>query len=113
MNAMFKVKWSTVAENDLRRIVEYIARDNIANAREVFDHIKGKTADLNQLQDRGRIVPELQDFGITLYRELIVSPWKIIYRSTDKEVHVLSVIDSRQNVEDILLNRLIKELKNC
>lgn len=113
MNAMFKVKWSTVAENDLRRIIEHIARDNITNARKVFERIKCKTGDLNELQDRGRIVPELQDHGITLYRELIVSPWRIIYRPTDEEVHVLSVIDSRQNVEDILLNRLIKELKIC
>lgn len=110
---MFKVKWSNVAENDLRRIIEYIARDNIANAKKVFAHIKEKTADLNQLSDRGRIVSELQDYGITLYREIIVPPWRIIYRTTDKEVHVLSVIDSRQNVEDILLNRLIKELNIC
>ena len=113
MNTNIKVKWSNVAENDLRRIIEYIARDNIANARKVFERIKEKTAALNQLPDKGRIVPELQDYGITLYREIIVSPWRTIYRPTDKAVYVLSVIDSRQNVEDILLNRLIKELKIC
>lgn len=113
MNTIVTVKWSNVAENDLRRIIEYIARDNIANAKKVFERIKEKTADLNQLPDRGRIVPELQDYGITLYREIIVPPWRIIYRPTDKEVHVLSVIDSRKNVEDILLNRLIKELNIC
>ncbi|MBI5142347.1 MAG: type II toxin-antitoxin system RelE/ParE family toxin [Nitrospirae bacterium] len=107
MSTIINVKWSSVAENDLRRIIEYIARDNIANARKVFERIKEKTADLDQLPDRGRIVPELQDYGITLYREIIVSPWRIIYRPTDKAVHVLSVIDSRQNIEDILLNRLI------
>ena len=113
MNPIITVKWSIVAENDLRRIIEHIARDNIANARKVFERIKEKTADLNQLPDRGRIVPELQDYGITLYREIVVSPWRILYRPTDKEVHVLSVIDARQNVEDILLNRLLKELKIC
>lgn len=113
MNTIIKVKWSNVAENDLRRIIKYIARDNIANARKVFERIKEKTADLNQLPDMGRIVPELQDYGITLYREIIVSPWRIIYRPTDKVVLILSVIDSRQNVEDILLNRLIKELNIC
>ncbi|MFZ5762981.1 MAG: type II toxin-antitoxin system RelE/ParE family toxin [Thermodesulfobacteriota bacterium] len=109
----YKIKWSTVAENDLRRIIEFIARDNISNARKVFWRIKEKTTDLNQLPDRGRIVPEFLDYGITLYREIIVSPWRIIYRSTDDVVYVLSVIDSRQNVEDILLGRLIKEIKNC
>jgi toxin ParE1/3/4 len=58
--------------------------------------------------DRGRIVPEVQDQGITLYRELIVPPWRIIYRISEKAVYVLSVLDSRQNVEDILLKRLIR-----
>lgn len=113
MKAKYKIKWSNVAENDLRKIIEFIARDNVANAKKAFERIKEKTSDLDQFPDRGRIVPELQDYGITLYREIIVSPWRIIYRSTDGLVYVLSVIDSRQNVEDILLGRLIKELKIC
>lgn len=113
MKKNYKIKWSNVAENDLRKIIEFIARDNISNARKVFLKIKEKTADLDQLPDSGRIVPELLDCGITLYRELIVSPWRIVYRSTDDVVYVLSVIDSRQNVEDILLGRLINEIRNC
>ena len=32
----------------------------------------------------------------------------IIYRISEKVVYVLSVLDSRQNVEDILLIRLIR-----
>ncbi|MBU1570609.1 MAG: plasmid stabilization protein, partial [Proteobacteria bacterium] len=57
--------------------------------------------------ERGRVVPELQDQGIFQYRELIVKPWRSIYRIAEREIYVLSVIDSRKNVEDILLNRLI------
>jgi hypothetical protein len=38
---------------------------------------------------------------------LIVPPWRIIYRISEMKVYVLSVLDARQNVEDILLKRLI------
>jgi len=41
------------------------------------------------------------------YRELVIPPWRLIYRIDERKIYVLSVIDSRQNVEDILLNRLI------
>lgn len=68
----------------------------------------GPNSDLYTLPDRGRIVPELHDQGINIYREISVPPWRIIYRISDSTVYVLSVIDSRRNVEDILLNRFIR-----
>ena len=42
------------------------------------------------------------------YQEIIVEHWRIIYKIADDKVIVMSVIDSRRNVEDILLDRLIK-----
>ena len=108
MTPTYKVHWANVAENDLIGIIEYIAQDNLTNAIKVFEIIKKKTSSLCQFPERGRIVPELRDHGVILYRELIVTPWRIIYRISAKKVYVLSVIDSRRNVEDILLNRLIE-----
>lgn len=108
MNPTFKVHWAGVAEEDLKSIVLHIANDSPTNAKAVFEKIKDIASELTHLPERGRIVPELQDQGISLYRELIVTPWRLIYRIADKKVYVLSVCDSRQNVEDILLKRLIK-----
>ena len=104
----FKVHWARIAEEDLTNIILYIAEDSPTNARVIFNKIKAKASSLTQFPERGRIVPELQEQGLFLYRELIVTPWRIIYRISDKKVYVLSVIDSRQNVEDILLKRLVK-----
>jgi toxin ParE1/3/4 len=101
------VRWSDVAESDLKGIVEYIAEDSPARAYEVFSEIKARAWSLHAFPDRGRTVPELQDQGITQYRELIIAPWRIIYRISEETVYVLSVLDSRQNVEDILLRRLL------
>lgn len=107
MKKSYNVWWSETAENDLLSIIEYIARDNPLQARKIFGEIKKRTESLNAFPDRGRMIPELQNQGITLYRELIIGPWRVMYRVSEDSVYVLSVLDSRKNVEDILLQRLI------
>ena len=107
MSDNYIVEWAKVAENDLKGIVEYIAEDSPSNALKILKKIKKKASSLYTLPERGRIVPELQDQGILIYRELIIPPWRMIYRISEMKVYVLSVLDARQNVEDILLKRLI------
>jgi toxin ParE1/3/4 len=107
MSDNYNVEWAEVAGNDLKNIIEYIAEDSPVNALKILNKIKQKASSLYTLPERGRIVPELQDQGILIYRELIIPPWRIIYRISEKKVYVLSVLDARQNVEDILLKRLI------
>lgn len=107
MNNKYEVLWVNIAENDLKRIINYIANHDLANARTILKRIRERASNLNHLPERGRIVPELREHGILQYRELIVPPWRIIYRITEgNAVYVLAVIDSRQNIEDILFNRL-------
>lgn len=108
MSPPFTVHWSGIAEVDLKNIMLYIAEDSPTNAGNIFEKIKEAASSLTNFPERGRMVPELQDQGIFLYRELILAPWRIAYRVSDMKVYVLSVIDSRQNVEDILLKRLTK-----
>lgn len=107
MKKSYNVYWSEAAENDLVSVIEYIARENLLQAGKIFGEIKKRAQSLNAFPDRGRMVPELQNQGITLYRELIIGPWRVMYRVSEDSVYVLSVLDSRQNVEDILLQRLI------
>jgi addiction module RelE/StbE family toxin len=110
MNQKYGVIWSEVAENDLKNIIEYIADDNPPDALKIFKNIKRKASSLYTFPERGRVVPELRDQGILQYRELIIPPWRILYRISENSVYVLSVLDSRRNIEDILLERLT-ELK--
>ncbi|MDH4266561.1 MAG: type II toxin-antitoxin system RelE/ParE family toxin [Deltaproteobacteria bacterium] len=107
MSRRYEVIWAGIAENDLREIIEYIATDSPTDALKILREIKQKVSTLYALPERGRIVPELQDQAILTYRELIVPPWRIIYRISEKKIYVLSVLDARQNVEDILLRRMI------
>ncbi len=107
MSKKYKVIWSKVAEDDLINIIEYISVDSPSTALKIFKKIKQIANNLYIFPKRGRIVPELRDQGILQYRELIIAPWRIIYRIAEKNVYVLSLLDSRQNIEDILLKRLI------
>jgi plasmid stabilization system protein ParE len=103
----YEVVWANIAENDLGSIIEYIAKDSPSNALNILRKIKKTTSNLYHSPTRGRIVPELQEQGVVQYRELLIPPWRVIYRISRKSVMVFSVLDSRQNVEDILLKRLI------
>lgn len=107
MNKKCKVEWAAVAEADLKQIIDYVAVDSPGSALQILKKIKQKASSLYTFPERSRIVPELQGQGIHIYRELFVAPWRIVYRIPDATVFVLTVIDSRQNVEDILLNRLL------
>ena len=107
MRQTYQIIWAAVAERDLNEIITFIAIDSPANALKILKKIKRSASSLYTSPKRGRIVPELQNQGILTYRELIVPPWRIIYRISAQDVYVLSVLDSRRNVEDILLKRLV------
>jgi len=111
MRKKYKIIWTAIAEKDLINIIEYIAVDSKHNALKIFNKIKKKASRLYYFPERGRIVPEIKNFGVHQYRELIIPPWRIIYKTSEDRVYVLSVIDSHQNVEDVLLNRLTNQIK--
>ena len=107
MSEKYEAIWAATAKDDLAGILTYTANDSPTNALKILEEIEEASLQLYHLPERGCIVPELQNQSIRQYRELIVSLWRIVYRITEENVFVLSVLDSRRNVEDILLDRLI------
>ncbi len=105
---IYRIEWTTSAKNDLVDIVAYIKRDSQDNAKSVYRKIREKAQSSNFFPMKGRVVPELQREGITLYREIIAAPWRIIYKVDRDTVYLMAIIDSRQNVEEILLQKIIK-----
>ncbi|HJZ12692.1 MAG TPA: type II toxin-antitoxin system RelE/ParE family toxin [Acidobacteriota bacterium] len=103
------VVWTLTAQGDLSSIIDYIADESAEEAGLVFDRIRKAAAKLYVLPQRGRLVPELLQYGIRNYRELIVGPWRLLYRVSEAKVFVVAVIDSRRNVEDLLLERFCRE----
>jgi len=112
MSKTYKVQWTSNAKEDLLNIVAYIKEDSPTIAREIYQKIKKQANSSNFFPLRGRVVPELQKEGITMYRELMSSPWRIIYKVDSDTVYIMAIFDSRQNVEDLLLQKLLTRQSN-
>lgn len=104
----FRVQWAEVAVRDLEELVSYIALDSEIDALRVLERIETRAAALQSSPARGRIVPELAHFGLRTWRELIVRPYRLVYRLDGDTVTVLAVLDGRRDLEDVLLERLVR-----
>lgn len=107
MSKSFEVLWAAAAESDLLGIILSIAEESPVDAKKVLARIRARTAKLTRSPLQGRVVPELLSQGISQYREVVIAPWRVIYRVESRRVLVVSVIDSRRNVEDVLLGRFL------
>ena len=103
-----QVVWSEPARLDILGIVDYIASDSPLNAERILDRLEVRAATLDQFPERGRVVPELHQEGITTIRELIERPWRIVYEFDGKIVSVIGVFDSRRHLQSILMERFLQ-----
>lgn len=109
MASKYKIIWSASAATDLRQIVASLQeRESLDRAKAIFLKIRSAAENLHKSPQRGRMVPELKEQGILLYRELVISSWRLIYRESEKKVYVLAVIDSRRDAVDLLWERLTR-----
>jgi addiction module RelE/StbE family toxin len=104
----YTIKITKNAENDLTEIIEYISRNNPRTALKILEKIQNRIQTLDHFPYRGGYVPELLEKNIKDYRQLLETPWKIIYKVENEQVNILTIIDSRRNVQDILIKKLIK-----
>jgi toxin ParE1/3/4 len=104
----FRVQWAEVAVRDLEELVAFIALDSAGDATHVLDAIEKRAATLESSPARGRVVPELARFGMRTWRELVVRPYRLVYRIEGNSVNVLALFDGRRDLEDILFERMLR-----
>lgn len=102
----YSVLWTAPARKDLKDIVNYIAVNNKINALKILERIEEKVNKLKTFPKSGRIVPELENFNLLTYHEIIESPWRIIYRIEKENVYIITIIDGRRNLEDLLIKKI-------
>lgn len=104
----YKIIWSEDASLNLVDIVSYIKLHSGKKiAKEIYTRIKKKVDNIIDFSKAGLIVPELYSIGITDIYQILESPWKIYYKILDDKILVLSVIDGRRNLEEILYRKII------
>lgn len=108
MSKKYNLKWTKSAKDDLLNITAYIKRDSPSVAKDIYLKIKKQANSSNFFPLKGRIVPELQKEGITTFREIVISPWRVIYTIESNTVYIISILDSRQDIENLLMQKIIK-----
>jgi addiction module RelE/StbE family toxin len=83
--------WSPRSIRDLQSLHEYIARDSLQYADLVVQRLIRAPERLLEFPESGRVVPEVADLEV---RELIVRPFRIVYRLRDESVEIVTVFRS-------------------
>jgi toxin ParE1/3/4 len=103
---MAQIVWTEPALLDLHEIVEYIALDKPDVAIQLVQKIFSKIERLEMFPESGRKPPELKK---TRYREIIVNPCRIFYRTEQGKVFILYVMRSERKLRKYLLSARSKE----
>ena len=105
---MAEVILTPEALGDILEIYNYICeRDGAEQAEAILNRLEKKVYSLDTLALRGKLPEELAPFGNRKIREVQEAPWRIFYRAEADEVFVLSVLDGRRAMAELLLLRLI------
>ncbi len=89
------VHWTESALADLVAIEQYTMRHSPKYARSLVEGFFARTEQLAEFPKLGRVVPEFANESL---RELIASPYRIIYRVHENELDVLAVVHSARRM---------------
>ncbi len=103
----FRVEWADVARHDLDEIADYVYRDSPAAALRLVERIEQRASALETMPLRGRVPPELIRFRLRLYHEILIPPYRLLYRVYEDSVAVLGVFDGRRDLEEVIIGRLL------
>ena len=91
-----RVFWTELAFAQLDEAMAFMALDSPQTAARWLDMILEAAGQLSEFPDSGRIVPEAAREDI---RELLFSPYRLVYLRDSDAVYVTMVLHERQHVE--------------
>ena len=92
-----RVVWTRAATAELDEIAAFTAQDAPRAAGRVVSQLLASAERLDELGERGRVVPEVEKPAI---RELLVLSFRMIYQVSDSEVAILGVLHQRRDFAD-------------
>jgi addiction module RelE/StbE family toxin len=97
---MGQIRWTEKASSNLQAIYEYIAKDSKAYAIRFIKSLISATAKLETMPRCGRIVPELESYGL---REVIYQNYRIVYRIIENtnDVEILAIVHGAREIKTV------------
>lgn len=104
----FEVELTQGAEDDLEAIHAYLAEHRSADAAEsLLNAFLEKISTLERYPERGSVPKELEALGVRDFRQILLDPYRLIYRVTARKVIILVIADGRRDMQALLERRLL------
>jgi toxin ParE1/3/4 len=105
----FSIKFFPEAVQDLIEIFTFVAlNDSIAKAERLVNSLESVCQKLEIFPERGHVPQEFLSLGIDKYLEIHFKPYRIFYEIDNNSVYILTILDGRRNIQEILISRLIR-----
>jgi plasmid stabilization system protein ParE len=99
------VRLSRAANEDYTELIDHLcATVGLDVAARIDARIERILDTLGEMPERGRLVPELVELGYDEYRELITSPYRIVYE-VGQDIVVVAIVDGRRQLGELLAER--------
>ena len=104
----YEVRLTRGAEQDLEAIHAYMSRHRGADdADRLLDALADRVASLERFPERGTVPKELQALGIVAFRQMLLLPYRLVYRVRNRTVFVMLIADGRRDIQKLLERRLL------
>ncbi len=90
-----RVHWTNTALDHLLRIHEYHGLHSKSYATRIVDRLTRRSEQIGDFPNSGRRVPEYQRDDL---REIVVRPYRLIYRIMANQIDVVAVMHSTQQL---------------
>ena len=97
------------AEQDLNELKAYIVKNfSLATWRQSYEKIKKAIHNLKSYPYAGTVPEEIEKLNLTQFRQIISGMNRIIYEVREERVYIHAIIDTRRDLQSLLLIRLLR-----
>lgn len=108
MTEKYEVRLTQGAEDDLAALHDYMCvHRSPEEADMLLDQVLEKVEGLEHFPERGSIPKELELLGIREFRQLVLGPYRLIYRIVGTAVFISVIADGRRDMQALLERRLL------
>ena len=104
----YTVSLTPGALDDLDALHAYVAvTRSLAEADALVDRLRDRAASLTSFPLKGSLPKELEVLGVRDYRQIVLPPYRLIYRVIDTTVYITVIADGRRDMANLLARRLL------
>jgi plasmid stabilization system protein ParE len=97
------------AEQDLKDLRSYVVKNfSQATWLKTYSKLKESIRNLTSFPLLGAVPPELESLNMNQYRQIISGMNRVIYEPRADAVYIYMIVDTRRDLETLLMQRLMR-----